>query len=411
MQTKNILHVERRRSNIYEDGNKKVDFRIGGDIIITDRRCRKVNMNLIADNYFQQRFAMFMRKHIKNIGARFPKVHEILSIVYVKQDKPLNNLCSCVNKNEHFVQHLYKVVIKNDSVPLYLGERCFLQHGFPLSLCRAIEKSRRIIQNDLSSVVSLNAEELGTAIQICHDTAEVIIQNKYVPGLFFLQDFGAIINDLFARKMSLPPWLAYMLGLLARASIQNLATTQEERKAANRERYKNIYEFLLKIHTMLYGRSPFVRDMLDLIDSGDSLTPQQENAIISISKKYDESLMQKTEAAFPFLFALSHGKIPLLDKDATIFPGQTQSIFVSMYKQIEKGNHLTVKQVDLLRKKYHVYKGQYLTLPHYERMTNAELVAKYASLQLDDAAKNDIERIFGERAIPVTYINTLLETT
>lgn len=411
MQNKNILQIERRQPGLGESANKKVDFCVGNDIIITDRRRRKVNMISIIDNYFQQRFAMFMRRHIKNIGARFPKVYEILSIVYAKQDKSYNNLCSCVNKNEHFLQHLYKVAIKGDGAPLYLGERCFLQHGYPLSLCRAIEKSRRIIQNDLAGIVPLTSEELEMAIQICRDTAEVIVKNKYQPGLFFLSDFGEIINNLFAQKMCLPPWLSYMLGLLARASIQNLATTQEERKLANRERYKNIYEFLLKIHVKLYGRSPFVKDMLGLIDSGDNLTPQQENAIISISKKYDENLMHKTEAAFPFLFALSHGKINLLEKDATVFPGQTQSIFVSMYKQIEMGNHLTVKQVDLLRKKYHVYKGQYLVLPRYEQMTNAELVAEYARLQVNDAAKQEIERVFVERTISVAYIDALLETT
>jgi hypothetical protein len=321
-------------------------------------------------------------------------------------------MCPCQEKTDHYIKHLYKVVIRGQGTPLYLGERCFINHGYPLSLCRALEKARRIIQNDVEHIVNLNEQELAAAIEVCKTTADLIIQNKYIPGILFLKEYGAIANDLFAIKLSLPPWLSFMLGSLARASIDNLPNIRAELRDKNRLTYKKQYDYLVKVNSIVYGRCCFINDMLKKIDEGEVLTPQQENAITAMMKKYDEALLQKTEEAFPFLLALNNGKITLLEQDAAVFPGQNYPIFQSMLRQVERGNALSEKQLELLRNKYKIYKIQYLKLQKYEQMSTLGLIQDYSQADQsgDFSTKQQIETVFETRGVCFEKINVAMET-
>ena len=413
-----MLHTNKESKNVacprcgFGAGlNNDVDFRKDSVIIIKDKKIRKPSVDIIIQNYHHRRFDMMIKPMLKSIGERIPSVNDILSILYEKKDEPQNNICPCQDKESHFVRHLYTVVIRGQGVPLYMGERCFINHGYPLSLCRALEKTRRIIQNDIEKIVKLTPEELEVAIDICKKTVDVILQNKYTPGILFLREFGGTINDLFNSSLCLPPWLAYMLGSLARNSIENLPQAKQAAREKNRSIYQAQYDFMTRLDNVVFGRCKFLKDMMRIIDDGGDLTPQQENAINSIMEKHDEALLQKTEEALPFLLALNNGKIILLEQDATVFPGQHYPIFQSMFRQVEKGNCLTVKQIQLLRYKYKAYKTQYLNLSTRERLATIELVQAYTQADKDNdvLAKQETSDVLLARGVTMDKINIASE--
>ena len=110
--------------------------------------------------------------------------------------------CSC-NDNSHRIRYLYQVVLIDKST-FKCGTLCLKALGYPKSFGARLDKTRRIIQRDIETMVPLEEDTARAQTSIYQTWVQAIIENKYYPGLLFLEKFGTVLNGFIECGFNLP---------------------------------------------------------------------------------------------------------------------------------------------------------------------------------------------------------------
>jgi len=370
--------------------------------------CSTEMIGVVVANYELVRFRLLFEGWLKNAKTRIPSLAAIVDILSEDLGGSLNNQCDCASKDKHRLRFVYKIIL-NDGKQVKGGARCLTNFGFPVSLGHTLEKIRRIIQRDVETITPLNESNARGLSSIYQTWAQVIISNKYLPGLLFLRSFGTIINDCIECGRNLPQWLRLTLKRFYRSALQAAPSLKEQRISENRERYRAQWQTLTKINTYIWGRNEWVKNVLKKIDNGDELIPSDINRISLLEKIKNNDLLEQTEKAYPFLVALINGSIIINTFDANKVPGRNQPIFLSLFDYVNHNVALTEGQLKLLRQKFVQYRQQYDALPADLKMTTSELVTFLKSLdaELEEDKIKHIKKILLGRNIDMDFLNQL----
>ena len=175
----------------------------------------------------------------------------------------------------------------------------------------------------------------------------------------------------------------------------------------NRKKYQEEFEFLENLDkNIIFGRSPWIKEVLEAINNGEKLLAWQLNKIKDLKKKeIDDELITKTEKALPFLMSLTNGTITVTKYDATPAKGQKLPIFLSYLEHIKKNVALSIAQLDTLRWKYtKYYINSFKALPPELQTTSKELVEKARTLQPSDTMLGTIKTALLGRNVEIDYI-------
>lgn len=359
----------------------------------------------IIEVYSNARFGLMFVPWLNKAKERIPELN-CISAVSFPEDLGCPMLkCTC-NDITHKIRHIFTITLSDHSV-LKCGAKCLFALGYPRSLGERLDKTRRIIQRDVETIAPLAPDTARNLTSIYQTWAQTILDNKYYPGLLFLEQFGVVLNGLIECGFDLPQWLQVMLKRFYLFAVKEAPLLKSKLLNESREKYKEEFSFLNSLNeNLIFGRSPWVQDILKHIDGGDKLLAWQINKIKELKKKEaDDGLITKTEKALAFLVALTNGTIPLTKYDATPAKGQKSPIFLSYLEHIQKNVTLSLSQLETLRWKYKsYYKSAFNKLPLEAKMTSQELIKLARSLPAGDPQLNKITTVLLGRNVDINYI-------
>lgn len=339
---------------------------------------------IVVSNYSMMRFRILLESWLSKAKDRIPELKHIIDILPEDLGGSLNNRCDCEEREKHHLRYVYKLIMDNGQ-QITAGARCLENFGYPLSLSRRLEKIRRTIQRDIDTIEILEEESARAITSVYQSWAQIIAENRYCPGIFFLRDFGSVMNDFVECGRDIPQWLRFSLRAFYKDALREAPSLKERRAIENKERHKEQWKTLLRVNEKVFRRNAWVNDMLKKIEEGTILSPNEVNRINVLQRQYNNGSIDNTEKALPFLTALTNGSIVLTEFDTKIIRGRDKPLFLSLYDYIQHNVVLSEGQLELLRKKFqHSYGKQFQKLPQEVRMTTADLVTVMKSL-------NDVE--------------------
>lgn len=359
----------------------------------------------ILESYSNIRFDLMFHAWFFKAKERIPEISDIKEVFFPEDLGCSLVSCDC-NDSSHRIRFLYKIT-KADGTEFRCGSRCLQTKGYPNSLGNRLDKLRRIIQRDIETIEPLEPDTARSITNIYQTWAQTIIDNKYYPGLLFLEKFGSVLNGFVECGFALPQWLRVMLKRFCMFAVKEAPILKAKLLKENREKYKEIFEYLSDLDkNVIFGRSPWIKELLDTIDSGGKLLPWQINKINDLkNSEKDQGIITRTEKALPFLIALTNGSIPITKYDATPAAGQKDPIFLSYLKHTQKQVALTSKQLSALKWKCKKFYMQSINkLPAIVKQTTAALIARAKTLPEDDPQLIQIKTILLERNVDLNHI-------
>lgn len=336
----------------------------------------------ILEDYYNKRLSMLMKKTIEQLSGDFAIVSNVGCIMHVFNEHRHEKTLPV---EQRFVRHLFKIIF-NDGKEILAGARQLLSHGFPKAFVRNLEKARRIIDNDIRTVQSLDKTTLEFAKKRVKEQIILISETKFLLGLAFLYEYIFIIEAFFAEKLSLPAWLYKALSDFSENACAFSASTEKQ----GIEKYLDIFTPLDSINKGIFGRSERIRRLLAKIKGNKILYPQEIDDAEAIVRTYaDATALFDTERAFPFLFALHVGILATTDKN--------KNFLESLWRQVNGGKALSVSQLTALRNIFLPYKQQWKALPPEVTQSSDVLIQHLRMLlgkeMLTEEEKNKYDKV------------------
>lgn len=360
--------------------------------------------SIVVEHYITMRFKDLVGSWLKKAKLRIPdEVANIMDIVPEDLGGSIRNMCDCPQKAEHYIRYRYRVVMK-DGTCVYGGAQCLKRLGFPHSLVTNIEEARRKIQNDIKTIQILDNERANKVTSIYQTWMSVVYDNHYLPGMYFLKDFGKIVNEFLACGRDLPYWLSFSIKYYYTKALAEAPSLKEQRIKENRERYAKQWQVLMDTNKEIWARNQWIKERLTKISQGEDLSPEEINRISFIERLLQGASISRMEKALPFLIAMTNGSIAVSGSDL--------QFLLSLYDYMVANITLSDKQFLELRKKYRAYEPTFLSLPPNMQLTTGQLVQHLKTLDafIDSDEIKEIHTILQGRNVDLVFLDTITGT-